>query len=97
MLPHTYFADALHIFQYIYTLLMVQSGHNPNCKESDKLKLEMFLSMVGHIEEVKGKAERDFHRIKQNSLNNLHNWGEMIFEHKYLMNVESEDWLFEKL
>lgn len=57
----------------------------------------MFLSMVGHIEEVKGKAERDFHRIKKNSLNNLHNWGELIFEYKYLMDIEGEDWLFEKL
>lgn len=39
MLPHTYFQNALNIFQYIYTLLMVQSGHNPNVKENDKVKL----------------------------------------------------------
>lgn len=87
MLPHTYFANALHIFQYIYTLLMVQSGHNPNVKENDKVKLDMFLSMVNHIEEARTKAERDFHRIKQNSLNNLFEWGDMIFDHKYLMRV----------
>ena len=39
----------------------------------------MFLSMVKHIEEIKDRAERDFHRIKHNSLNNLYNWGENIF------------------
>ena len=43
--------------------------------------------MVKHIEEAKDKAERDFHRIKRNSLNNFYNWGDMIFDHKYLMNV----------
>ncbi len=57
----------------------------------------MFLSMVKHIEEANDKAERDFYRIKKNSLNNLYNWGDMIFDHKYLMNIKEEDWLFEKL
>ena len=58
---------------------MVQSGHNPNVKENDKVKLEMFLSMVSHIHEVKDKAETDFYKIKRNSLNNLVNWGENVF------------------
>lgn len=57
----------------------------------------MFLSMVGHIQEAKGKAERDFHRIKRNSLNNPYNWADMIFDHKYVMNIREEDILFESL
>ena len=57
----------------------------------------MFLSMVKHIEQAKDKAERDYHKIKKNELNNLYNWGDMIFDHKYLMKISEEDWLFEKL
>ena len=56
----------------------------------------MFLSMVKHIEEIKDRAERDFHRIKHNSLNNLYNWGENIFQKKYLMNLQQEDQFFQK-
>jgi hypothetical protein len=55
----------------------------------------MFLSMVGHIHEVKDKAERDYFRIKQNSLNNLFGWRDMIFDSKYLMKIREEDWVFE--
>lgn len=57
----------------------------------------MFLSMVKHIEQAKDKAERDYHKIKKNELNNLYNWGDMIFDHKYLMKINEEDWLFERL
>ncbi len=57
----------------------------------------MFLSMVKHIEEIKDRAERDFHRIKHNSLNNLYNWGENIFQKKYLMDLQQEDQFFERL
>jgi hypothetical protein len=48
----------------------------------------MFLSMINHIEDIKGSAERDFHRIKQNSLNNLFNYADLIFDHKYLIKLQ---------
>ena len=50
----------------------------------------MFLSMINHIDEVKGSAEKDFHRIKQNSLNNLFNYGNLIFDNKYLMKLDEQ-------
>ena len=53
---------------------MVQGRHNPNVKESDYVKVEMYLSMVKHIEEVSQLAEKDYYKIAQNSLNNHLRW-----------------------
>jgi len=43
--------------------------------------------MVGHISEAKEWAEKDYKRIKGNSLNNLMKWGKQIFKFKYIMEV----------
>jgi hypothetical protein len=52
-------------YQYFYLLLMVQTtNHNPNVRESERLKLDSFLkmcfSMIGRIPD---KAEADYNRI----------------------------------
>jgi Sec7-like guanine-nucleotide exchange factor len=52
-------------YQYFYLLLMVQTtNHNPNVRESERLKLDSFLkmcfSMIGRIPD---KAEADYSRI----------------------------------
>lgn len=80
-------------YQYFYLLLMVQTtNHNPNVRQSERLKYDSFLkmceSMIGRIPQ---KAERDYNRILEHSLNVKMKYSEEeYFSRKYLGQLDRQ-------